>query len=412
MSPKIKFAIAAAIILAVIGTSVAYGETPKKEVLRLGYFPNLTHETAVIGGNGDFQNTLAKDNIELKTLTFNAGPSAIEALFANRVDITYIGPNPAINGHVVSEGKGLRIISGATSGGASLVVRSDAGINSASDFNGKKFATPQLGNTQDVALKAYLLKNNLQTKDKGGTVEILNAKNPDIVTLFINKKIDGAWVPEPWATRLVHEGNGTILIDERTLWPEGKFVLTHIIVRTDYLQNHPDVVKKFLAAHVDETIWIQNHPDEALVSFNAAFKKLTGQTMPEDQLKEAATRINITYDPIQSSLYKSADAAFEIGLLGDKAPNLDGIYDLTLFNEVLKEKNLIEKTKSDTTKQPADTKDQTKSKVKDTNTKKTDVKKTDTKKTDKKDTKAKLDKKTNKKSDKNTKTLKTSKSIK
>ncbi len=340
MNPKIKFAIAAAILVATFATASAYGATPEKKVLRLGYFPNLTHETAVIGGNGDFQKALAKDNIELKILTFNAGPSAVEALFANRIDATYVGPNPAINGYTVSEGKGLKIVSGASSGGAAFVVRNDVGINSAKDLGGKKFSSPQLGNTQDVALRSYLLANGYQMKEKGGTVEVIPAKNPDIVTLFINKKIDGAWIPEPWVTKLVKEGNGKILVDERTLWPEGKFVTTHIIVRTDYLQNHPDVIKALLAAHVDETVWIQNNPNDAQKSFNAAFKKLTGQTMPEDELRDASSRFEVTYDPIQSSLFKSADAAFKVGLLGDVTPDLSGIYDLTLLNEVLKEKGL------------------------------------------------------------------------
>ncbi|MEM2160061.1 MAG: ABC transporter substrate-binding protein [Candidatus Nitrosotenuis sp.] len=388
MSPKIKLVIAAAIILAVFATSSAYGETPQKKVLRLGYFPNLTHETAVIGaGNGDFAKALSKDNIELKTLTFNAGPSAIEALFANRVDATYIGPNPAINGYTVSEGKGLKIVAGAASGGAVFIVRNDANINSVADFAGKKFSSPQLGNTQDVALRSYLLEHGYKTKENGGNVEVLPAKNPDIVTLMINKKIDGAWVPEPWGAKLIKEANGKIFLDERDLWPEGKFVTTHLIVRSDYLKNNPDVIKKLLEAHVDETIWIQNNKEDAKKAFNAEFKKLTGKLMPEDELNDAASRFEITYDPIQSSLFKSAESAFKVGLLGDKAPDLSGIYDLTVLDKVLAEKGLVKKeTKSE--------KSESKSAIKDTKLKDTkkDVKKADKPKTIKKDTK-KTDKK-------------------
>jgi len=386
MSPKIKLVIAAAIILIVFATSSAYGETPQKKVLRLGYFPNLTHETAVIGaGNGDFAKTLSKDNIELKTLTFNAGPSAIEALFANRVDATYIGPNPAINGYTVSEGKGLKIVAGAASGGAVFIVRNDANINSVADFAGKKFSSPQLGNTQDVALRSYLLEHGYKTKENGGNVEVLPAKNPDIVTLMINKKIDGAWVPEPWGAKLIKEANGKIFLDERDLWPEGKFVTTHLIVRADYLKNNPDVIKKLLEAHVAETIWIQNNKEDAKEAFNAEFKKLTGKLMPEDELSDAASRFDVTYDPIQSSLFKSADSAFKVGLLGDKAPNLSGIYDLTILDKVLEEKGLVKKE----TKTKPESKSATKDTKKDT---KKDAKKVDKPKTVKKDTK-KADKK-------------------
>lgn len=398
MNPKIKLVIAAAIILAVFATSSAYGATPEKKVLRLGYFPNLTHETAVIGaGNGDFAKALTKDNIELKTMTFNAGPSAIEALFANRVDATYIGPNPAINGYTVSEGKGLKIVAGASSGGAVFVVRNDAGINSVADFAGKKFSSPQLGNTQDVALRSYLLEHGYKTKENGGNVEVLPAKNPDIVTLMINKKIDGAWIPEPWGAKLIKEANGKIFLDERDLWPEGKFVTTHLIVRSDYLKNNPDVIKKLLEAHVEETIWIQNNPEEAKKAFNAEFKKLTGKLMPEDELNDASTRFEITYDPIQSSLFKSADAAFKVGLLGDKAPELSGIYDLTLLDKVLSEKGLAQKeakpekqsvVKSDKDTKAKDIKKETKIK---------DTKKTAEKKTEKKTIKKPAEKKTTEK---------------
>ncbi len=398
MNPKIKLVIAAAIILAVFATSSAYGATPEKKVLRLGYFPNLTHETAVIGaGNGDFAKALAKDNVELKTMTFNAGPSAIEALFANRVDATYIGPNPAINGYTVSEGKGLKIVAGASSGGAVFVVRNDAGINSVADFAGKKFSSPQLGNTQDVALRSYLLEHGYKTKENGGNIEVLPAKNPDIVTLMINKKIDGAWVPEPWGAKLIKEANGKIFLDERDLWPEGKFVTTHLIVRSDYLKNNPDVIKKLLEAHVEETIWIQNNPEEAKKTFNAEFKKLTGKLMPEDELNDASTRFEITYDPIQSSLFKSADAAFKVGLLGDKAPELSGIYDLTLLDKVLSEKGLAKKEAKQEKQSVVKSDKDTKSKDIKKETKTKDTKKTAEKKTEKKIIKKPAEKKTTEK---------------
>src|SRR5215207_7837925 len=232
----------------------------QQKILRIGYFPNINHAQAVIGiGNGDFQRALG-DNVRLEPIIFNAGPSAIESLLANRIDVSYIGPNPVINGYVVSDGKDVRVIAGASSAGASFVVRNDAVINSVDDLGGKKFASPQLGNTQDVALRKYLQDNGFKTTENGGNVTVVPVANADILTLFLKKDIDGAWVPEPWATRLLNEATGKIFVDERDLWPpEGKFVTANIIVRPDYLNENPDIIQKLLAAHVNETQWINSN---------------------------------------------------------------------------------------------------------------------------------------------------------
>jgi sulfonate transport system substrate-binding protein len=313
------------------------------KTLRIGYFPNINHAQAVIGlGNGDFQRTLG-NNVKVETVTFNAGPSAIESLLANRIDATYIGPNPAINGYVISDGKDVRVIAGATSAGASFIVRNDAGINSAKDLGGKKFASPQLGNTQDEALRKYLQDNGFKTTENGGNVTVTPVANADILTLFLKKEIDGAWVPEPWATRLVKEANGRIFVDERDLWPpEGKFVTAHIIVRPDYLKDNPDVIKKLIAAHVNETQWINSNKEQAIKDFNVQLKKLTGKELPEDVLTESLTRLEFTDDPIRESLFKSANDAYDLGFLakGKERPNLEGIYDLRVLNQVLSEKGL------------------------------------------------------------------------
>ncbi len=354
MNAKTKLGIAAGIIalvaianyVALLGSSVAQDNDAAPidqdrittNVLRIGYFPNVNHAQAVIGiGRGDFQRAMG--DVEMKTQVFNAGPSAIEALFANQIDATYIGPNPAINGYVRSEG-GLRIVAGAASGGAIFLVRNDVGIESAEDFAGKRFGSPQLGNTQDVALRAYLLENGYKTTENGGNVDVLPAKNSDILTLLLEKEIDGAWVAEPWGAKFLKEANTRIFLDERDLWSEGRFVTAHLIVRASYLENNPGVIKKLLAAHVDETTWINEHKDEALSALNAEIAKLTGQTIPEDELNDAFSRLDITYDPVKESLIKSADAAYDLGFLGEERPNLSGIYDLTLLNEVLKEKGL------------------------------------------------------------------------
>jgi NitT/TauT family transport system substrate-binding protein len=356
----IKFGIAGAIAIAVIvsstpssilGTDLFDGgddrsaintQTSEQNTLRIGYFPNINHAQAVIGlGNGDFQRALG-DNVQVTTQIFTAGPSAIEALFANQIDVTYIGPNPAINGYVQSNGEALRVISGAASGGAVFVVRNDSGINSAQDLANKKFSSPQLGNTQDVALRNYLLDNGYNTRDKGGNVEIIPARTADIVSMMTQKDIDGAWVPEPWGAKLIKETNAKVLVDERDLWPEGQFVTAHIIARTDYLEENPEIIKKLLEANIDETNWINNNPDEALQTFNEELDKLTGKTIPEDEYREGMSRLELTFDPIKESLFKSADDAFNIGFLGKTRPDLSRIYDLTILNEVLKERGLPE----------------------------------------------------------------------
>ncbi|HLN34953.1 MAG TPA: ABC transporter substrate-binding protein [Nitrososphaeraceae archaeon] len=337
-----------AILLIILGVMIlfpisqqSFSQAEDKKVLRIGYFPNINHAQAVIGiGNGDFQKVLG-NNIEIKPLVFNAGPSAIEALFAKQVDVTYVGPNPAINGYVVSGGEDIRIISGASSGGAVFIIRADSGIESAKDFANKKFASPQLGNTQDVALRNYLIENGYKTTENGGNVTVLPAKNPDILTLFLKKEIDGAWVPEPWGERLIKEANGKLFLDERDLWSDGKFVTGLIVARSEYLKQNPDVIEKFLKAHIEETQWINNNKEEAVKAFNTELKKLTGQTIPEDTLKESLIRLELTYDPIQQSLYKSANDAFDIGFLGKTKPDLSNIFDLNIQNKILEEKALV-----------------------------------------------------------------------
>ncbi len=308
--------------------------------IRAGHFPNITHAQGVIGqAKRWFEKALGKDaKIEWKV--FNAGPSAIEALFAGQLDIIYIGPSPAINGYVKSKGEALRIVAGAVSGGAGLVIRADSGISTVKDFDGKKIASPQLGNTQDVALRGWLKDNGYKVKEKGGTVQVIPIANPDQLTLFLKKEIDGAWVPEPWVSRLILEGNGRLFLDERNIWPDGKFVTTNLVVSTRFLKEHPDLVKKWIAAHVELTDWINKNPEEAKRIINGEIKNEIGKALPQNVLDESFKRVDVTYDPIPSSLFKSARWAFEQGFLGREQPDLSNIYDLTLLNEVLKEKGL------------------------------------------------------------------------
>lgn len=323
------------------------GLSSQSRTLRIGYFPNLNHAQAVIGlqQDGDFQKILninsnnTTKNVEVESYVFNAGPSAIEALFGGQIDVAYVGPNPAINGYLASNGQGLRVISGAASGGASFVIRNDSGIKSVNDLGGKKFASPQLGNTQDVSLRKFLVDNGFNTADNGGNVTVVPVTPADILTLMLKKDIDGAWVPEPWATRLVKEANGRIFVDERELWPpDGKFVTANIIARTDYLNENPDIVKQFLQAHINKTIWLNENKDqEAITAFNGALKKITGKTIPDDEIRDALTRLEFTFDPVEESLFKIADNAYELGYLdnGGSRSDLSNIFDLTILNDIL-----------------------------------------------------------------------------
>jgi len=301
--------------------------------LRLGYFPNITHATALVGvGKGIFADKLGP-NVMLKTSTFNAGPAAIEALFADAIDASYLGPNPAINAWSKSKGKALEIISGATSGGALLIVK--PAINSAADLKGKKIASRQLGGTQDIALRSWLKTNGLSSDTTGGgDVSIVPQDNSLTLDAFKSGAIDGAWVPEPWATRLIQEGGGKVLVDEKTLWPGGKFVTTHLIVATKFLDAHPDVVKGLLEGQVAANDFVNKNPEEAQQIANAQIKAITGKALSDAVIKAAWQNLTFTNDPIASSLQANADSAISAGLLAKV--DLTGIYDLGPLNDVLK----------------------------------------------------------------------------
>ena len=306
--------------------------------IRVGAFPNITHAQAMVGKAGGWFDRAMGPTVKIQWTSFNAGPSAIEALFAGAIDMTYVGPNPAINGFVRSNGEALRVVAGAASGGASLVVRNDAGINKPEDFHGKRVASPQFGNTQDVALRNWLKKNGLKTNDKGGDVQIVPMANPDQLTLFLKKDLDAAWAPEPWATRLIHEGNGRLLVDERSLWPNGQFVIGLLVVNTKFLKAHPDLVKSWIRAHIELTDWINAHPPEAKKLLNEQIRRETNKALPADVLDEAFSRLQVTYDPLHSALNTAAEQAFQDGFLGRQMPDLSNLYDLTLLNQVLAEK--------------------------------------------------------------------------
>lgn len=306
--------------------------------IRVGAFPNITHPQAMVGkANGWFEKAMGPQ-VKVEWKSFNAGPSAVEALFAGAIDMTYIGPNPTINGYVRSNGEALKIVAGATSGGAALVVRADSGIQKPEDFRGKKVASPQLGNTQDVALRAWLKSHGLKTTDKGGDVQVIPIANPDQLALFLKKELDAAWAPEPWASRLIREANGRLFLDERALWPNGQFVSAHLVVSAKFLREHPDLVKSWLRAHVELTDWIAQNQAEAKHLLNRQIQRETGKALSAQVLDDAFAHLQVTYDPLRGSLMQAAKAAFDAGFLGRKMPDLSGMYELSLLNQVLAEK--------------------------------------------------------------------------
>lgn len=305
--------------------------------VRFGYFPNVTHAPGIVALEKGLIATSLGGGVKLTTATFNAGPAAVEALFSGALDITYIGPNPAINAFVKSKGTAVRVIAGSTSGGAFLVV--DPAIASAADLKGKKIATPQLGNTQDVAARAWLKHQGFKIELRGASdVQLLPQENGQTLDAFKNRQIAGAWVPEPWASRLILEGGGKVLVDERELWPDRAYVTTHLLVSSDFLAKRPDLVKKILQAHVEAQAWIARNPDDAKKVVNDAIARITGKRIDEKLLTAAWANLTFTNDPIAASLKKSAQDAVDVGLLDLAGIDVSGIYDLKLLNEVLAER--------------------------------------------------------------------------
>jgi NitT/TauT family transport system substrate-binding protein len=317
-------------------------------VLRVGHFATITHAQGLIGhtltrqGKGWFEERLGP-GVKIEWSVYNAGPSAMEAIFSGAVDLTYVGPNPAVNAHLRSRGEEIRIIAGACSGGAALVVHADGPIQEARDFKGRKVATPQFGNTQDVAARFWLRSQGLRVTLTGGDVLVMPAPGADQLVLFQRKQVDAVWTVEPWVSRLLFEANGKMLLEESSLWPEtdGRYVTTHLASSTAILKRRPDLVKRFLAAHVELTEWIHANPDDAKRLVNEAMRQLTTRPLPEHVLEAAWKRLELTHDPIPVSLLKSAEHAHEIGFLRKK-PELSRLYDLRLLNEVLRERQLPE----------------------------------------------------------------------
>jgi len=309
--------------------------------VRIAYFPNITHIQALVGiSQGTFEEAFG-DEIKVTFRNFNAGPAEIEAFFAGEIDIGYIGPIPAINGFSKSDGD-IIIIAGASNAGAVLVAGAGTNIKSVSELAGKKVAIPQFGNTQHLALLKILTDNNLKPSASGGTVDVIQAENPDIKTLMDKGDIQAAFVPEPWGTRLINEIGAEIILDYDQILLDGEYPSTAVvIVSADFMKKHPDLVEKFLQAHVELTRYITENQYEAAIIANEQIEKITGSKLKESDLHDAFKKLIITYDPSVKSVQSFIDIYLSEGLL-DKVDNRENICDFTILNKVLKGMNLWE----------------------------------------------------------------------
>lgn len=322
------------IFLSLVCTSCSRSERAQSDKINVAFFPNITHAQALVGrANGSFQQAMqgTGDDITIEWREFNAGPSEIEALFAGEIDIGYIGPVPAINGYVKSGGD-LKIIAGATKGGAVMVSKKDMLINHLSELSGKKIAVPQFGNTQHLSLLNLLRENDLKTTDKGGTVEVMQIENPDIKTLLDNGSIDVALVPEPWGARLTNEIGANIVLDQKEIWRNGDYPTAVVIVRTEFLRQFPERVKIFLKTHVELTEYINENPDDAKKIINEQINELTKKPLATEVLDEAFGRLDVVYQPSLEATYEFIDILNAEGFIKE-CEDRENLFDLSLLME-------------------------------------------------------------------------------
>lgn len=300
---------------------------------RIAFFPNISHAQALVGNDeGAFAEAVGPVKLEAKQ--FNAGPAAMQALSSGSIDLAYTGVSPAINTYLKA-GRELRIVAGAVNGGALFITKT---ARSPRELKGKLLATPQFANSQDIALRHWLKTQGLSVaEDRKGDVRLTPLSNPDILTLFIANRLEGAWVPEPWASRLIHEGGGHVLVDERELWPDGAFPTTVVVTTTKVLQTRPREVAAILRAHLALTKRWGADPAAFARQTNDAFQKLTGKRLSEVILKEAFSRIQPTVEPPAEALATAAKHAYELGFAS--TADVSGIIDRTPLREALASQN-------------------------------------------------------------------------
>jgi len=294
--------------------------------IRVAFFPSISHAVPIVGiENNIFQENLTEQKI-IEVKIFDSGPQVIESLFAKSIDLAYVGPGPIINGFLKSNGQDLKILAGAANGGASFIIQKDSGLDSIENFQGKRIASPQISNTQDVSLRHYLSTHGLEPVEKGGTVFVINISNPDIYTLFAKGDIDGAWVPEPWATILVEELGGVRLFNESQFWPEKQFSSVLLIGRTNFIEQNPETVEKWILSNQKTAEWINSNPDKTKMIYNEFMQDYMGKTFSKKIVDESFSNLEITSDPIKNSVLTFAERADSLGYLGRSGYNLDGLF--------------------------------------------------------------------------------------
>ncbi|HEY5524273.1 MAG TPA: aliphatic sulfonate ABC transporter substrate-binding protein, partial [Clostridium sp.] len=302
--------------------------------------PNITHSQALVGKEqGSFQKAIGETN-KIDWKLFNAGPAEIEALFAGAVDIGYIGPGPAINAYAKSAGD-IQIVAGATDAGAIFVSKEGLVIKDLKDLSGKKIAVPQFGNTQDLTLRNILSQNGLEDTTKGGTVEVRQAENADILTLLQKGDIDAALVPEPWGSRLIKEAKANVILDYKDLLRDGQYTTAVVVVRTQFLKDHPKIVEDFIRNHVELTDYINKNQDEAKDIINKQITELTNKAISKDVLDAAFKRLTITNNPEKDSVLDFVKLSVKQGFLKSE-PDTTDLFNLSILNKILKEKGLDE----------------------------------------------------------------------
>ena len=325
------------VIVAIAITITFFSDSDQinQDKIRVAFFPSIGHIIPIVGLEEKIFEKGIGEEKQIETKLFDSGPQVIESIFSGSIDVAYVGPGPIINGFLKSDGKDIKILSGAASGGASFIIQPNSGLESLENFDGKRIASPQISNSQDVSLRHYLESHGLKSVEKGGTVFVLNISNPDIYTLFAKGDIDGAWVPEPWATILVQELDGIRLFNEEKLWPNEEFASVLLIVRTEYLENNPETVQKWVESHEKTVTWINSNPDKSKSLFSSFLIDYMGKSLPTKIIDESFSNITITSDPIKNSVIIFAERADSLGYLGRSGYNLDGIF----YNAVLNVNN-------------------------------------------------------------------------
>ena len=325
------------VIVAIAITIISFSDSDQinQDKIRFAFFPSIGHIIPIVGLEEKIFEKGIGEEKQIETKLFDSGPQVIESIFSGSIDVAYVGPGPIINGFLKSDGKDIKILSGAASGGASFITQPNSGLESLENFDGKRIASPQISNSQDVSLRHYLESHGLKSVENGGTVFVLNISNPDIYTLFAKGDIDGAWVPEPWATILVQELDGIRLFNEEKLWSNEEFASVLLIVRTEYLENNPETIQKWVESHEKTVTWINSNPDKSKSLFSSFLIDYMGKSLPTKIIDESFSNITITSDPIKNSVIIFAERADSLGYLGRDGYNLDGIF----YNAVLNVNN-------------------------------------------------------------------------